>query len=137
MVRSSLWRSPAFVIGCGCLIALITYGVRTSFGLFTEPLSDGRGWGREVFALSIAIQNLLWGLAQPAAGALADHYGSARVLAAGGAVYALGVGLMVVSATPLAMQLTAGVLVGLGLAGGSFTVVIAALGRLVSEDRRS
>ena len=137
MVKSSLWRSPAFVIGCGCLIALITYGVRTSFGLFTEPLSDGRGWGREVFALSIAIQNLLWGLAQPAAGAFADRYGSARVLAAGGAVYALGVVLMAFSGTPLTMQLTGGVLVGLGLAGGSFTVVIAALGSLVSEDRRS
>lgn len=137
MVKASLWRSPVFIIGCGCLIALITYGVRTSFGLFTEPLSEGRDWGREVFALSIAIQNLLWGLAQPAAGALADRYGSAKVLAAGGAVYALGVALMSVSGTPLSMQLTAGVLVGLGLAGGSFTVVIAALGRLVSEDRRS
>ncbi|MDQ4126606.1 MAG: MFS transporter, partial [Actinomycetota bacterium] len=125
------------VIACGCLIAMITYGVRTSFGLFTEPLSEGRGWGREVFALSIAIQNLLWGLAQPAAGAFADRYGSARVLAAGGAVYALGVGLMAVSGTPLAIQLTGGVLVGLGLSGGSFTIVIAALGRLVSEDRRS
>jgi MFS family permease len=137
VVNTSFWRLPAFVIVCGCLIALITYGVRTSFGLFTEPLSEGRGWSREVFALSIAIQNLLWGLAQPAAGAFADRYGSARVLAAGGAVYALGVGLMAFSGTPLAMQLTAGVLVGLGLAGGSFTVVIAALGRLVSEDRRS
>jgi MFS family permease len=137
VVRSSFWRSPALVIGCGCLIALITYGVRTTFGLFTEPLSEGRGWSREIFALSIAIQNLLWGLAQPAAGAFADRYGSARVLAAGGAVYALGVGLMAFSETPLAMQLTGGVLVGVGLAGGSFTVVIAALGRLVSEDRRS
>ena len=130
-------RSPAFVIACGCSIALITYGVRTSFGLFTEPLSDGRGWGREVFALSIAIQNLLWGLAQPAAGAFADRYGSARVLAAGGTVYAIGVALMAVSGTPFAMQLTGGVLVGLGLSGGSFTIVIAALGRLVPEDRRS
>jgi MFS family permease len=137
VVKSPVWRSPTFVIVCGCLIALITYGVRTSFGLFTEPLSEGRGWGREVFALSIAIQNLLWGLAQPAAGAFADRYGSARVLAAGGAVYALGILLMAFSGTPLTMQLTGGVLVGLGLAGGSFTVVIAALGRLVSEDRRS
>lgn len=137
MTKSSLWKSPALVIVCGCLIALITYGVRTSFGLFTEPLSEGRDWSREVFALSIAIQNLIWGLAQPAAGAFADRYGSARVLAAGGAVYAVGVGLMAFSGTPLSMQLTGGVLVGLGLAGGSFTIVIAALGRLVSEERRS
>ena len=136
-VKPVWWRSTFFVIVCGCLIALITYGVRTSFGLFTEPLSEGRGWGREVFALSIAIQNLLWGLAQPAAGAFADRFGSMRVLAAGGVVYALGVGLMSVSGTPVAMQLTGGVLVGLGLAGASFTIVIAALGRMVPEERRS
>ncbi len=136
-LKPSWRRSPVFVIVCGCLIAMITYGVRTSFGLFTEPLSQSNGWGREVFALSIAIQNLLWGLAQPAAGAFADRFGSMRVLAAGGVVYAVGVGLMSVSGTPITMQLTGGVLVGLGLAGASFTIVIAALGRLVPEERRS
>jgi Major Facilitator Superfamily/Tetracyclin repressor-like, C-terminal domain len=131
------WRTPAVVIVCGCLIAMITYGLRTSFGLFVEPLSEGRGWSREVFALAIAIQNILWGLGQPVAGAIADRYGSARVLAVGGAIYALGVALMAVSTTPLALNLTAGVLVGLGLSGGSFTIVIAAFSRLVPEDRRS
>jgi MFS family permease len=131
------WRTPVVVIVCGCLIALITYGLRTSFGLFVEPLSEGRGWSREVFALAIAIQNILWGLGQPVAGAIADRYGSARVLAVGGAIYALGVALMAVSTTPLALNLTAGVLVGLGLSGGSFTIVIAAFSRLVPEDRRS
>ena len=79
----------------------------------------------------------MWGLGQPAAGAIADRYGSGRVLAFGGAVYALGVALMAASATPLALHLTAGVLVGIGLSGGSFTIVIAALGRLVPPDRRS
>ena len=131
------WRTPVVVIVCGCLIALITYGLRTSFGLFVEPLSEGRGWSREVFALAIAIQNILWGLGQPVAGAIADRYGSARVLAVGGAIYATGVALMAVSTTPLALNLTAGVLVGLGLSGGSFTIVIAAFSRLVPEDRRS
>ena len=131
------WQAPAVVVTAGCLIALITYGLRTSFGLFVDPLSDGRGWGREVFALSLAIQNLVWGLGQPAAGAIADRYGSGRVLALGGAVYALGVALMAASATPLALHLTAGVLVGIGLSGGSFTMVIAALGRLMPPDRRS
>ena len=131
------WRDPAVIVAAGCLIALITYGLRTSFGLFLDPLSEGRGWGREVFALSLAIQNLVWGLGQPAAGAVADRYGSGRVLAAGGAVYAVGVALMAVSATPLALHLTAGVLVGIGLSGGSFTIVIAALGRLMPPDRRS
>ena len=134
---SGWWRGPAFVVLCGCLIALITYGLRTSFGLFATPISEGRGWSPEVFALAIAIQNIVWGLGQPFAGAIADRYGSARILAAGGVVYAAGVALMAVSPTPLAFNLTAGVLVGLGLSGGSFTIVIAALGRLVPEERSS
>ena len=134
---SGWWRSTAFVVGCGCLIALITYGLRTSFGLFAAPISEGRDWSPEVFALAIAIQNLVWGIGQPFAGAVADRYGSARILAAGGVVYAAGVALMAVSPTPLAFNLTAGVLVGLGLSGASFTIVIAALGRLVPEDKSS
>lgn len=119
------------------MIALITYGLRTSFGLFAAPIGEGRGWSPEVFALAIAIQNLVWGIGQPFAGAVADRYGSARILAAGGVVYAAGVALMAVSPTPLAFNLTAGVLVGLGLSGASFTIVIAALGRLVPEDKSS
>jgi MFS family permease len=125
------------VIVAGCLIALIGFGARTSFGLFTEPLSVLRGWDRETFALAIAIQNLLWGVGQPFAGAIADRFGAARVLAAGGAVYALGVVLMAVSTSAGALALSGGVLVGLGLSGGSFTIVIAAFARLVPEDRRS
>lgn len=131
------WQAPAVIIISGCLISLITYGLRTSFGLFVDPLSDGRGWGREVFTLSLAIQNLVWGLGQPLAGAISDRYGSGRILALGGAVYTLGVALMATSSTPLGLHLTAGVLVGIGLSGGSFTIVIAALGRLVREDQRS
>jgi MFS family permease len=131
------WRTPAVVVVCGCLIAVLTFGVRATFGLFTAPISATQGWGREVFALAIAIQNLLWGAGQPFAGALADRFGSARVLAAGGLLYAAGVALMAVAATPLEMTLTAGVLIGLGLAGGSFTIVIAALARRVPPDRRS
>src|ERR687896_1119685 len=105
---SGWWRAPTFVVLCGCLVALITYGLRTSFGLFATPISEGRNWSPEVFALAIAIQNLVWGIGQPFAGAIADRYGSARVLAAGGAVYAAGVALMAVSPTPLAFNLTAG-----------------------------
>ncbi len=131
------WRAPVFVVVCGCLISLVTYGLRTSFGLFAGPISEGSGWGLEVFALAIAIQNIVWGVAQPFAGAVADRYGSARILAVGGVLYAVGVALMAASPTPLAFHLTAGVLVGLGLAGGSFTIVIAALGRLVPEEKRS
>jgi MFS family permease len=130
-------RTRNVVIAAGCMIALITFGARTSFGLFTEPLSVLRGWDRETFALAIAIQNLLWGVGQPFGGALADRFGAARVLAAGGAIYALGVVLMAVSTSAATLALTGGVLVGLGLSGGSFTIVIAAFARLVPEDRRS
>ena len=125
------------VVVCGCLIALINFGVRASFGLFTGPISGANGWGRDVFALALAVQNLLWGAAQPFAGALADRFGPARVLAGGGLVYALGVALMPASTTPLLLNLTAGVLVGLGLAGASFIVVISALGKLLPLERRS
>src|ERR671914_229062 len=131
------WRRQTVVIVAGCLIAIVTFGTRTSFGLFTEPLSVLRGWDREAFALAIAVQNLLWGVGQPFGGAIADRYGSGRVLAAGGAVYAVGVALMSVSTTGAELALSAGVLVGLGLSGGSFTIVIAAFARLVDEERRS
>jgi MFS family permease len=131
------WRNPTLVIVAGCAIAIVTFGVRTSFGLFTAPLAELRGWDRETFALAIAVQNLLWGLGQPFAGAIADRYGAGRVLAVGGAVYALGVALMSQATTPAGLVFSGGVLVGLGLSGGSFTIVIAAFARLVREDRRS
>jgi MFS family permease len=131
------WRHPTLVIASGCAIAIVTFGVRASFGLFTAPLVDLRGWDRETFALAIAVQNLLWGLGQPFAGAIADRYGAGRVLAVGGAVYALGVALMSQATTPAGLVVSGGVLVGLGLSGGSFTIVIAAFARLVREDRRS
>ena len=121
----------------GCLIALITYGVRTSFGLFTEPLSLARGWDREVFALAIAIQNLLWGIGQPIAGGLADRFGVRRVLAGGAVLYAAGTALMATSTTPGSLYLTGGVLIGLGLSGASFTIVLAAFARLVPPERRT
>ncbi len=131
------YRSPTSIVVAGCLIAVLTFGVRTSFGLFTDPLTEFRGFDRETFALAIAFQNLLWGLGQPFAGAIADRYGAGRVLAVGGLVYAAGVALMAHSTSPGALTLTGGVLVGLGVAGGSFTIVIAAFARLVSPDRRS
>jgi MFS family permease len=130
-------RNVTLVIVAGCVIGLVTFGVRASFGLFTDPLSDLRGWDREAFAFAIAIQNLVWGLGQPFAGAIADRYGAGRVLVTGGVLYALGTALMAVSTTEAQLALTAGVLIGLGLSGGSFMVVLAAFTRLVPEDRRS
>ncbi len=131
------WRTPAVILVAACLIGVITFGVRTGFGLFLEPISSTFGWGREVCAFSLALQNLLWGLGQPFAGMIADRFGSGRVLAAGGVLYAAGVALMAVSSTPTEMHLSAGVLVGLGLAGASFAIVLAAVARVVREERRS
>lgn len=132
-----VWRTPLIIILAGCTIALLNFGVRSGFGLFLEPISAANGWGREVFALAIAIQTVLWGFGQPFAGALADRYGSGRVLAIGALFYAAGVALTAYSSTPLMLNLTHGMLIGIGLAGTSFTVALAAIARMVSPERRS
>jgi predicted MFS family arabinose efflux permease len=131
------WRTPLVVVICGCLISMVTFGVRSDYGLCLTPLSEGRGWGREVFALSIALQNLLWGLGQPFAGALADRFGAARVLAVGGALYAAGVVLTALATDPLLLHLGAGVMVGLGLSGAAFAIVIAGFTRLLPSHWQS
>src|SRR6476661_3422526 len=130
-------RSVTVVVVAGCLIATLTYGLRASLGLFTDPLSDLRGWDRETFAFAIAMQNLLWGLGQPFAGAIADRFGAGRVLAVGGLMYAAGGVLMAASTSATALTLTGGVLLGLGLSGASFLVVLAAFARLVPPAKRS
>ena len=137
MNTTTMWRTPTLVISAGCMIAMLTFGVRSGFGLFLEPMSSDLGWGREVFALAIAIQNLLWGLGQPFAGALADRYGAGRVLAGGGILYVLGLVLMAFTSSPVMLYLSAGVLIGLALSGAAFGIVLAAITRIVSEEKRS
>ncbi|MCP4327869.1 MAG: MFS transporter [Alphaproteobacteria bacterium] len=131
------WRTPALVIAAGCLLTVLVFGIRASFGVFLDPMTAEFGWGREVFALSMAVQNLLWGLGQPIAGAIADRYGSARVLSAGLALYGLGLFLMADASTPAMLHVSAGFLIGIGMSAASFSVVLAAFGRLVPEERRS
>ncbi len=131
------WRTPMLIILAGCLISLLNFGVRAGFGLWLDPMSREFAWSREVFALAVAIQNLVWGLAQPFAGALADKYGSARVLAAGAVIYAGGVLLIAFADTPLMLSLSLGLMVGLGVAGSSFAIVLAAFGRMMPPERRS
>lgn len=130
-------RLPVLIILSGCLICLISIGVRSGFGLFLPPVSADLGWGREVFAFGIAIQNLVWGLGQPLFGIVADKYGSARTIAIGGIFYVLGVALMSTTASPLGFHISAGLLVGLGLSGTGFGVVLAAMGRSVPPEKRS
>src|SRR5918993_2041680 len=86
--------SPQIIVLCGCLIALVTFGPRAAAGLFQIPITTEYGWGRDVFGLAIAVQNLLWGLGQPFAGAVADRFGTLRVLCAGAVLYAAGLVVM-------------------------------------------
>jgi MFS family permease len=131
------WRTPAVIVICGCVIAILTFGPRSALGFFLTPLSRANGWGRDVFAFALAIQNLLWGVGQPFAGAIADRFGTVRVLSAGAILYALGLALMAKSTTPGMLDLSAGVLIGFGLSGCSFNIVLAAFGKLVPESWRS
>jgi MFS family permease len=131
------WRTPAVIVICGCLIAILTFGPRSALGFFLTPLSQAHGWGRDVFAFALAIQNLLWGIGQPFAGAIADRFGTVRVLGAGAILYALGLALMAKATTPGLLDLSAGVLIGFGLSGCSFNIVLAAFGKLVPESWRS
>jgi MFS family permease len=131
------WRTPALILACGCLIALISFGARSGLGFFLTPMSNAHGWGRDVFALALAIQMLLWGAAQPVAGALADRYGATPVLSVGAVLYALGLGSMAYASTAGMLHLTAGAVIGFGLAGASFTIVIGAFGKLMPPHWRT
>ncbi len=130
-------RHSLLIIVLGALVISLAMGLRHGFGLFLEPMSSELGWGRGVFAFALALQNLLWGLSQPFAGALADRFGAARVVVVGGALYALGLLFMGVSESALGMTLSAGVLIGLGLSGTTFSVILGAVGRAVAPEKRS
>jgi len=131
------WRTPAVVLVCGCLIGLISFGPRAGLGFFLTPMSASLGWGRDVFALALGLQMLLWGVGQPFAGGLADRFGAVPVLCISAILYAIGLAAMAYSTTPLMLHLTAGVIIGFALAGCSFTLVIGAFGKLLPESWRS
>jgi MFS family permease len=134
--RASTWRTPFVIIACGCAIALLSFGPRSSLGFFIQPMSREFAWGRDVFSLAIAVQNLLWGLGQPLAGAIADRFGLVRVMCVGALLYAGGLLLMRYAATPLSLDLGAGVLIGFGLSGCSFNLVLSAFSKLLPPERR-
>ncbi len=136
-VAVSTWRTPMVILICGCLIAAISFGPRSALGFFLTPLSQANHWGRDVFAFALAIQNLLWGIGQPVAGAVADRFGAPRVLAAGALCYALGLVIMAHSTTAAELTLSAGALIGFGLSGCSFTIIVGAFGKLVPANWRS
>jgi MFS family permease len=130
------WRTPLVIIICGCAIALLSFGPRSSLGFFVQPMGREFSWGRDVFGLALAVQNLLWGLGQPVAGAIADRFGVLRVMCVGAVLYAGGLFMMRYAATPLSLDIGAGVLIGFGLSGCSFNLVLSAFSKLLPPERR-
>jgi MFS family permease len=130
------WRTPLVIVVCGCAIALLGFGPRSALGFFIQPMGHEFSWGRDVFGLALAVQNLLWGLGQPVAGAIADRFGTLRVMFVGALLYAAGLLMMRYAATPLSLDLGAGVLVGFGLSGCSFNLVLSAFSKLLPPERR-
>ncbi len=123
------------VLAGGAVMGL-TLGVRHAFGIFLLPVSVEHGWPRETFSFAIALQNLVWGAAQPFVGMLADRRGACAIIVAGLIAYAAGLAGMAWGSTPLGFTLAAGLLVGLALACTTFGVVYGALSRLVPPERR-
>ncbi len=131
-----IWKNPLFIVVCGGIVMGLALGVRHVQGLFLLPMTTDRSWGREDFALAIALQNLVWGLVQPFTGMIADRFGSLRVLLAGCVLYAAGLYLMAQSTTSIELALSAGGLIGMALSATSFGVVYGALSRMVEPARR-
>jgi MFS family permease len=130
-------RSTRTVLICGALVIMLAMGVRQTMGLFMPQMTVANGWSREEFAFAIALQNILWGIFVPFAGAIADRYGAGRVIAVNGVCYMLGVGFMALSQTPLHLGLSAGLLIGLGLSGTTFGVIMGVVAKIVAPEKRS
>ena len=120
----------------GGLMVTLSMGIRHGFGLFNLPITMSNGWGRETFALTIALQNLIWGAFQPITGALADRYGALKIMVAGGILYAFGLAGMAISTDTLNFTLAGGLLIGLAQTATTYSVVYGILGRNVSTDTR-
>jgi MFS family permease len=129
--------SPTTVLVCGALILSISLGIRHGFGLFLQPMSVDMGWGREVFSFAIAIQNLVWGIAQPFTGSIADRFGAGRAIIVGAVLYVAGLVLMAASTTPGLLTVSAGFLIGFGLSGTTFSIVFGAVSRALPPEKRS
>jgi len=120
----------------GSLMVTLSMGIRHGFGLFNLPITSANGWGRETYALAIALQNLVWGFAQPVAGALADRYGPFKIMVIGGFLYGLGLIGMALTSDPFLFNLAGGLAIGIGLAATTYSVVYGILGRNVSPEKR-
>ncbi|EAR08824.1 MFS transporter [Reinekea blandensis] len=135
-MRSSSVATYRTVMFAACALLMLSFGYRAGFGLFMQPLSQANGWGREVMSLALAVQNLAWGVIAVFAGGLADRFGNLKVLLVGVLLYVTGMAGMAWVTSPLGIILTAGVLVGGGVAGTAFGIVLPAMVRAVPEDKR-
>lgn len=131
------WRTPTVVLICGGLALTIALGTRHSFGLFLPPMTMDLDWNRQTFAYAMALQNLVYGIAQPFTGMIADKYGTARVMIAGTILYALGLLWMANPASGAEFSLSAGVLIGLALSCCGFSIVFGVVGRAFGPAKRS
>ena len=132
-----MMRSTRTVLLCAAAILMLAMGVRQTMGLFMPQMTVANGWSRDEFALAIALQNILWGAFVPFAGAIADRYGAGRVLVAAAIAYVVGLVLMALSQTPLHLGFSAGLLIGLGLSGATFGVVMGVVAKVVAPEKRS
>ncbi len=135
MRRSQSGLITPVLVG-GCIIMLISFAIRASFGIFQIPIAEDFGWLRSDFSMAIAIQNLAWGIGQPIFGALAEKIGDRRAIVIGALIYAAGLLLSYFAVTPLQHQVLE-VAVGFGVAGTGFGVILAVVGRAASDDNRS
>ena len=136
-MQASLWRTPSVILLCGALVLSVSLGVRHAFGLFLNPMSVDLGWGRETFALAIAVQNLVWGISQPFIGRLADRYGAGWVVLGGSLLYTLGLYMMGSVDSELSLIISAGFIIGIGLSGTTFPVVFGVISRSLPAQKRS
>lgn len=120
----------------GGLMVTLSMGIRHGFGLFNLPITLENGWGRETFALTMALQNLIWGIFQPITGALADRFGALKIMVAGGILYALGLAGMALSTDALSFTMAGGLLIGLAQTATTYSIVYGILGRNVPADKR-
>lgn len=128
---------PWLIITAGALVALLTFGPRSAMGFFQLPMLADTGWDRSTFGLAMAIQNLAWGLGQPIFGAIADKWGTGRVLTFSGLLYAAGLALMSTAHSESILHLSGGVMVGLAVGAGSFGTILSAFARNVTPEQRS
>jgi len=127
----------SLAIALACVLLAINFGLRSSLGLFLKPVSETFGYGREVFAFSLALQNLFWGLSQPIAGAFADKFGTSRVIIVGTLFYSLGLYITATADSFMGLHIGAGILIGMGIAGTGLGVILPAMARMVSPEKRA